>query len=61
VTDRGLLESVRRQAGGAAPPEELAERIAEAIRLHTGRRWVRIYRSEVGEVNLAWTGPAVWR
>jgi L-methionine (R)-S-oxide reductase len=59
VTDRRLLESVRRQAGGADPPEERARRIADLIRLHTGRRWVGVYRVDAGEVtNLAWSGPA---
>lgn len=59
MTDRNLLERVRRQAGGAAPAEERAERIADLIRLHTGRCWVGIYRVAAGEVaNLAWSGPA---
>lgn len=59
MTDRNVLERIRRQAGGAAPPEERAQRIADLIRLHTGRRWVGIYRVDAGElVNLAWSGPA---
>jgi L-methionine (R)-S-oxide reductase len=59
MTDRNLLERVRRQAGGAAPAAERAQRIADLIRVHTGRRWVGIYRVVAGEVvNLAWSGPA---
>ena len=46
MTDRGLLESVRRQAGRAASPEEQAERIDNLIPLDTGRRWVALYRLE---------------
>jgi len=59
MTDRSLLESVRREARALAPAEERARRIAELIRLHSGRRWVGIYRVDArGVVNLAWSGPA---
>jgi putative methionine-R-sulfoxide reductase with GAF domain len=57
--DRSLLAAVRREATGADPPEERARRIVDLIRLHTGRRWVGVYRVDAGEVtNLAWSGPA---
>jgi GAF domain-containing protein len=43
MTDRDLFEHVRRQAGDATPPQQRAERIAQLIRLHTGRHWIGIY------------------
>jgi hypothetical protein len=49
-----LVEAGRAEAGGDAPFEQGALRIAELVRTHTGRRWVGVYRIDGGEVvNLA--------
>src|SRR5262249_19523323 len=54
MTDRSLLERVRREAGGVAPPEERAQRIADLISLHTGRRWGGVYGAQWS----TWPGAA---
>jgi putative methionine-R-sulfoxide reductase with GAF domain len=57
--DADFLHAVREAAGSDAPVEQRAQRIADLVRVRTGRRWVGIYRVEGGEVvNLAWSGPA---
>jgi putative methionine-R-sulfoxide reductase with GAF domain len=54
-----LIGAVRSEADRDAPAEERAERIADLVRAHTGRRWVGVYRVSSEEVvNLAWSGPA---
>lgn len=58
VTDAGLVDDVRREAGADAAVAERASRAADLIRIRTGRRWVGIYRVTDDEVrNLAWSGP----
>jgi L-methionine (R)-S-oxide reductase len=57
--DADLLDSVREAAESDAPVKRRAQTIADLVRARTGRRWVGIYRVDVGEVvNLAWSGPA---
>jgi L-methionine (R)-S-oxide reductase len=59
VTDRALLDAVSREAGADDPVEQRAQRVADLVRTHTGRRWVGVYRVEQDEVvNLAWSGPS---
>jgi L-methionine (R)-S-oxide reductase len=54
-----LVKAVRSEADRDAPTAERAQRIADLVRTHTGRRWVGVYRVRSGEVvNLAWSGPA---
>ena len=54
-----LIEQVRREAAGDGRVESRASRVAELIRIGTGRRWVGIYRVSSAEVtNIAWSGPA---
>jgi L-methionine (R)-S-oxide reductase len=59
VEDLALREAVRAEAEADGPPERRAQRVADLVRLRTGRRWVGVYRVEGDEVaNLAWSGPA---
>jgi L-methionine (R)-S-oxide reductase len=53
-----LLSAIRSECRREAPVEERAQRIADLVRTHTGRRWVGVYRVTPDEVaNLAWSGP----
>jgi L-methionine (R)-S-oxide reductase len=57
--DADLMDALRSEAGRNAPTDERAQRIAELVRLHTGRRSVGLYEIDGDEVvNLAWSGPA---
>jgi putative methionine-R-sulfoxide reductase with GAF domain len=57
--DADLVDALRAEARRNAPTEERAQRIAELLRLHTGRRSVGLYQIDGDEVvNLAWSGPA---
>jgi putative methionine-R-sulfoxide reductase with GAF domain len=59
VVDSELTEAVRAEAEADGLPERRAQRVADLVRLKTGRRWVGVYRVEEDEVvNLAWSGPA---
>jgi GAF domain-containing protein len=54
-----LIGAVRSEADREAPTKERAQRIADLVRIHAGRRWVGVYRVGSDEVvNLAWSGPA---
>ena len=50
MTDRGLIDELRREIGADAPVDMRARRAAELIRTGTGRRWVGIYRVAGNEV-----------
>jgi L-methionine (R)-S-oxide reductase len=59
VVDFALADAVRVAAEAQGSPEQRAQRIADLVRLRTGRRWVGVYRVEGDQVaNLAWSGPA---
>jgi L-methionine (R)-S-oxide reductase len=54
-----IFEDVRVAVGTPLPRDERARRIADLIRVATGRRWVGVYEVTAEEVvNLAWSGPA---
>ena len=59
MTDRRLINELRREIGTDAPVDTRARRAAELIRTGTRRRWVGIYRVAGNDVrNLGWSGPA---
>jgi L-methionine (R)-S-oxide reductase len=59
VSNVDLVNAVRSESRRHAPVEQRAQRIADLVRTHTGRRWVGVYRVTSDEVvNLAWSGPA---
>lgn len=59
MIDGAFLDAVRSEAGRDGASTERAERIAHLVRIHTGRRWVGLYRVGDDEVaNVAWSGPA---
>ena len=58
MSDRELIEEVRRVARSGGEETERARRLADLIRPRTGFRWVGIYRVTTDDVrNLAWSGP----
>jgi hypothetical protein len=55
-----LLQAVRAEPDRDAPTVECAQRIADVVRTHTGRRWVGVYRVTSDEViNLRGAGPVL--
>jgi putative methionine-R-sulfoxide reductase with GAF domain len=59
-TGRVLAHEVARLAAGAGTPAERARRIADAVRVAGGYRWVGLYSVDDAAVTvLAWSGPAM--